>query len=101
MQCFYLLKNITHHLDKINKDFFGKNSNTGRGFPPFAWNIVCLPKNKRGLNLQKSEAVNTVFQYKLAWKLIMNDSGLWPKSMKAKYLHNIKFFTCKKRNANS
>jgi len=66
MQCFQLPKHTSSHLDKLNRDFFWKKTNTEKGMPLIAWNKFYRPKSKEGLGLRKTEAVNKVFQCKLA-----------------------------------
>ena len=95
MQCFQLLKSTMHHLNKINRLFLEK-INSEKGLSPIVWNKVCLPKCKGGLGLRKTDAVNKAFQCKLAWKLLMEDQGLWAQSVKGKYLYNTHFFNYRK-----
>jgi len=76
MQCFHLPKHTAEQIDKINRDFFWKKSNVGKGIT-LTWEKICMPKNKGGLGLCYTDAVNKAFQCKLAWKVITNDKGLW------------------------
>ena len=101
MQCFQLPKSTTNLLDKISRDFFWKKTSTEKGLPLIAWDKVCLPKDKGGLGLCKTNAVNKAFQYKLAWKVMSNESSLWTQSIKAKYLKDKNLFDYKRKSTNS
>jgi len=65
MQCFELPHNVRKYLDKCNREFFWKKSNTKKGFSLIAWDKVCRPKSIGGLGLRKTQAINKAFQCKL------------------------------------
>ena len=88
-------------MDKISRDFSWKHMNADKGFPLIALHKLCLPKNRGGLGLKKTEAVNKVFQCKLAWKILTNSSSLWVQLMTEKYLHTIEFFTYARKSRDS
>jgi len=54
MQCFQLPKAVTTQLDRINKDFLWKKTNTEKGLNLIAWDKVCMSKVKGGLELRKT-----------------------------------------------
>jgi len=61
MQLFQLPSAVTSQLDRINKDFLYKKSNTEKGLHLIAWDRICMPKAKGGLGLRKANAVNKAF----------------------------------------
>ena len=62
MQCLKLSQSTSKYLDECNTYFFWKKSNTERGLPLIAWDKICLPKSKGGLELHKADAINKAFQ---------------------------------------
>jgi len=94
MQCFEFPSSASKYLDKCNRDFFSKKSNTEKGMPLITWDKVYRPKSRGGLGLRKTEAVNKAFQCKLTWKILTTVSILWVKSMRAKYLRSTNLFCC-------
>ena len=89
------------HLNKIQRNFFWKQSASHNGLPLIAWDKVCTPKSKGGLGLRKSEAVNTAFQCKLAWRILMDGPSLWVQVMHAKYLRKESFFEYSRKSTDS
>jgi len=85
MQCYKLPGKISDHLDRINRDFFWKQSHSGKGMPLVAWDKVCQPKQLGGLGLRKTAAVNTAFLAKLGWKILTQPENFWVQHMRAKY----------------
>jgi len=61
MQCFQLPSAVTTQLDRINRDFLWKKSNTEKGLHLIAWDKICMPKVKGGLGLRKAKAINKAF----------------------------------------
>ena len=61
MQCIELPSNTSKYLDKCNREFFWKKSNTEKVFPLIAGDKVCRPKSIGGLGLRKTEAINKGF----------------------------------------
>ena len=64
-------------MDRINREFLWKKNNMDKGLPLIAWDKICMPKSKGGIGLRKTEAVNTAFQCKLAWKILTNNDSVW------------------------
>jgi len=60
-----------------------------------------MPKDKGGLGFRKTDAVNKIFQCKLAWKVMSNESSLWALSIKAKYLKDKNLFDYKRKSIDS
>jgi len=66
-----------------------------------AWDKICQLKSHGGLGLRKTDAVNLVFQAKLAWKVLWGFEGLWTSVMKHKYLNSNSFLECKLKSIDS
>jgi len=66
-----------------------------------AWDKICQLKSHGGLGLRKTDAVNLVFQAKLAWKVLWGFEGLWTSVMKHKYLNSNSFLECKIKSTDS
>ena len=97
MQCFELPSSTSKYLDKCNREFFWKKSNTEKGLPLVSWDKACRPKSRGGSGLQKIEAINKAFQCKLTQKILTNVPILWVQSMRAKYLCSTNLFCCTKK----
>ena len=54
-----------------------------KGLPLIAWGQVCMPKVKGGLGLRKREAIHKVFQCKLAFRVLTNETSICAQSMRA------------------
>jgi len=93
MQCFQIPPTTSHQIDKLSCEFFWNHTNTGKGLQLIAWDKLYLPKNKGGLGLRKTEAVNKAFRCKLAWKILTNHTSLWVQMLRAKYLQKSDFFS--------
>jgi len=94
MQCFELPKSTARTMDRVNRDFFWKRNSPNQGMPMVAWDSICSPKYAGGLGLRKTEAVNTAFQCKLAWRIMCNTHSLWVDVMRSKYLKHTSFLEC-------
>jgi len=101
MQCFQLPASIASDLDRINREFFWKKSNTEKGLPMVAWDTICRPKKLGGLGLRKTSAVNTAFVAKLSWKFLTQPNNYWVQQMRARYCLPDEFFHYKKKQTDS
>ena len=101
MQCYKLPNKITEQLDRVNRDFFWKNSSSAKGLPLVAWDKICRPKKLGGLVLRKSASVNTAFLAKLAWKVLTQPENLWVQQIRAKYGAPEQFFTARPKPTDS
>lgn len=101
MQCFELPNNTSRYLDKCNREFFWKKSNTEKSLQLITWDKVCMPKSIGGLEPRKTKAINKAFRYQLAWKVLTDVPSFWVQSIRAKYLHTTNLFCCKHKNTDS
>ena len=72
-----------------------------KGMSLAAWDQICRPKEKGGIGLCKTAAVNTAFQCKLVWKILTNNESIWARILRSKYLHNPDFFHTKIKQGDS
>ena len=86
MQCFQLPNTIATQIDRLNREFFWKKNNTDKGLPLVACDRIFRPKDRGGIGLCKTTAVNTAFQCKLAWKVLTNNESMWVRIMRNKFL---------------
>ena len=101
MQCYKLPTRVTTQLDRINREFFWKNSNSDKGLPLIAWDKICRPKALGGLGLRKSAAVNTAYLAKLGWKFLTQPENYWVQQLTAKYGAPEHFFEARKKQHDS
>jgi len=101
MQCFQLPRTTLCQLDNLLRTFFWKKSPSENGLPLIAWDKMCRPKSKGGLGLRNSEAVNSAFQCKLAWRLLTKDNSLWVHTMYTKYLRSTSFLDYTRKSTDS
>ena len=66
-----------------------------------AWDPLCKPKDRGGIDLRKTAVVNTTFQCKLAWKIITNRESLWVRLMRNKYLKHQDFLHSNSKQGDS
>ncbi|KAH0773137.1 hypothetical protein KY290_010274 [Solanum tuberosum] len=81
MQYVQLPMKICNTIDKIQRDFLW-----GSTTHYIAWEKVTSPKDCGGLGLQKADTKNKALLTGLAWRLIMNQSSLWAKTLIMKLL---------------
>ena len=95
MQCFQLPNRMATKIDRLNREFFWNKNDTDKGLLLVAWDRACRPKDRGGLGLRKTVAINIAFQCKLAWKVLTNNGSMWVRLMHTKYLQNQEFFCVK------
>jgi len=68
---------IATQIDRLNREFFSKKSNTEKGMTLVEWDKICRPKEEGGIGLRKTAALNIAFQCKLAWKILTDKKNIW------------------------
>ena len=104
MNCFKLTKRNNEDLDRINKNFLwlpNVGSNESKCFPLVAWDGVCRPKSKGGLEIRNNEDVNKTTITKLGWRILTNTNSIWARIMREKYIKNNNFFRIPKKKGDS
>ena len=62
-----------------------------KGRPPrVSWKKCCMPKSEGGLGLAPIQAVNTAALVKLVWRMLTDDTSLWARWVRLKYLRGDK-----------
>ncbi|KAK0606978.1 hypothetical protein LWI29_007229 [Acer saccharum] len=86
MQSIKLPSKISTSLDKINRDFLWGNSVDRKKVHLVKWDTVYLPKNLGGLGIKKMKVMNQALLAKVGWRLMQNNTSLWGRLLKDKYL---------------
>ena len=105
MNCFKLTKRNNEDLDGINMNYVWLSnigSNETNVFPLVSHENVCRPKSEGGLGIRKNDDVNKTSIAKLGWRILTdNDSRIWVRIMRDKYLKNDNFFRIPKNAGDS
>lgn len=86
MQTAKLPSSVCDSLDKLNRNFLWGDTNDKKKVHLLCWKKVCKPKCKGGLGLKMTADMNRAMLAKASWRITNNDSGLWCKILKCKYL---------------
>lgn len=81
LQCFPIPKAILHKLNTACRSFVWSNSTSPSRKSPIAWQTVCKPKNKGGMNVIDLECWNSITLMKHLWDLSLKTDSLWVKWM--------------------
>ncbi|KAK3218139.1 hypothetical protein Dsin_012109 [Dipteronia sinensis] len=92
MQLIKLSSEVCKKLDRISRNFLWGHTIDKKVVHLLYWDVVCLPKKCGGLGLKKAKALNQAFLAKASWFLIQDDSGIWCKVIKHKYLNTRSLF---------
>ena len=87
MQSVKLPSEVCRRLDKINKDFLWGHTIARNPVHLIKWSSVCLPKWSGGLGIKIMKDMNQTVLAKAAWRVSQDDSGIWCKILKYKYLN--------------
>uniref|UniRef100_A0A803P5V7 Reverse transcriptase domain-containing protein n=1 Tax=Cannabis sativa TaxID=3483 RepID=A0A803P5V7_CANSA len=82
---------IARKVDKCLRDFWWGDTEERKTMHTIAWNSLCQSKLRGGLGFRCVETVNKAFILKWAWKALTDDSSIWSKVIKAKYLKDRNF----------
>lgn len=92
MSVFLLPKAICHSINTILKNFWWDfNDDKQWHYHPKAWSYICSPKDSGGLGLRRMYDINWGMITKLGWQMLPDNSCLWVKVLKAKYLSHRKY----------
>jgi hypothetical protein len=86
MQTAKLPASTCNMLDKLNREFLWGDTENKKKIHLVKWDNVCRPKIEGGLGIKKTELMNQAMLAKTSWRIIQNDTGLWCKVLKDKYL---------------
>lgn len=81
LQCFPIPKMVLKKINTACRTFIWTNGSSPSRKSPIAWQTVCKPKHKGGLNIIDLDTWNTVTMLKLLWDIIMKTDCLWVKWM--------------------
>jgi hypothetical protein len=75
-------------MQKIQRSFYGGETNQSRRPHLVDWDVCCLPKNEGGLGIKKPHHMNDAFLLTMLSNLINNPDDLWCKVLYGKYGRN-------------
>jgi hypothetical protein len=85
MSFFSAARGVLKKLDYFRSRFFWQNDEQKRKYRLAKWNILCLPKDQRGLGIHNLNIKNTSLLSKWLYKLLTSD-GTWQQILCNKYL---------------
>ena len=85
MSFFEIPKGVRKKLDYFRSHFFWQCDEHKRKYRLFKWNILCQPKDQRGLGIQNLDLKNIALLSKWLYRLLTTD-GTWQKIIHNKYL---------------
>ncbi|CAK8544456.1 unnamed protein product [Lathyrus sativus] len=88
MQCICFPKTVISKINAICRSFLWTGGSTISRKSPIAWDKVCKPAVKGGLNVLDLVAWNSMFMMKLLWNICMKTDDLWVRWIHAYYLKN-------------
>jgi hypothetical protein len=94
MGIFLLPEGVHGSLDKELSRFFWQ-ARDGRGkYHMVKWADVCAPKDKGGIGIMASRAMNVALMLRWVWRILREDGGLWLQLIKGKYLQGRPLLAC-------
>ncbi|XP_022743904.1 uncharacterized protein LOC111294818 [Durio zibethinus] len=88
MQCTAFLTFSCSELDKINRRFLWEGRSNRKKLHRLKWTEVTKAKEEDGLDRKLSRAINQELLSKRCWRMLHNQSELWVRVLKEKYLLN-------------
>lgn len=88
MQCIWFPKTVLSKINAICRSFLWTGGSTISRKSPIAWEKVCKPTVKGGLNVLDLEIWNSMFMMKLLWNICAKTDDLWVRWIHAYYLKN-------------
>ncbi|XP_057789594.1 uncharacterized protein LOC131006452 [Salvia miltiorrhiza] len=85
MSCFALPEQICQQLNSVAARFFWGQKNEERRIHWRSWKKLCTSKGNGGLGFRDISLFNQAMLAKQAWRLILNESSLLARSLKARY----------------
>ncbi|CAK8572209.1 unnamed protein product [Lathyrus sativus] len=88
MQCIWFPKTVINRINAICRSFLWTGGTTLSRKSPVAWDNVCKPHVKGGLNMMNLEIWNRMFMIKLLWNIFAKSDDLWVRWIHAYYLRH-------------
>jgi len=77
-----LPKDTCHRIDRIIRDFWWGNIVEVRKLHTIVWDIICQPKETRGVGIRKTEQFNQAVLAKQYWRIAQNSQSLLATTLK-------------------
>lgn len=84
---------IINKINNISKKFLRNATARTNKKSPINWKFICTPKSQGGLGFRNLHILNKVFFLKLVWRLCVDNSFLWAKTIREKYFPNHTIWT--------
>ncbi|CAK8534098.1 unnamed protein product [Lathyrus sativus] len=88
MQCVCFPKTVIRRINAICRTFLWTGGNSSSRKSLIAWDKICKPAAKGGLNVLDLVVWNSMFMMKLLWNISMKTDDLWVRWIHAYYLKN-------------
>ena len=85
MPCAQLPNKILDGIDRLNRNFLWRSTDTARKLHWVGWEKVAKPKKAGGLGLQTTKGRNSVLLAKLNWRFHTEPEANWALVLKRKY----------------
>ncbi|XP_057802954.1 uncharacterized protein LOC131018247 [Salvia miltiorrhiza] len=85
MSCFAIPDQICQRLNSVAASFFWGQKNEERRIHWKSWKKLCTSKHNGGLGFRDISLFNQAMLAKQAWRLLVNDTSLLARSLKARY----------------
>jgi len=82
---FRVPKAVVDRLVRIQRQFLWGGGPDQNKMAWIRWDIVCLPKENRGLGIKNISNFNSALLGKWEWNLMQNKGELWARVLESKY----------------
>ena len=91
MSCFKIPANIIHSIESMLANFWWGGQGNNQKIHWCSWPKLNQPKKEGGMGFRNLSAFNEAMLAKQGWRLVIDNSSLLARSMKARYYSNSDF----------